>query len=426
LVNIETSKFLNNLQRFGWKLGLDNIRNLLRIIGNPQQSLKGIHIAGTNGKGSTAAMLESIFSHAGFKTGLYTSPHLINVEERIRVAGKQIPSAELEDIIENLRPHVERLQSTYFETLTAAAFHYFNKEGVEVAIVEVGLGGRLDATNVFIPEVSLITSVAFDHAEYLGTTLAAIAREKAGILKTGVPCILQSGTPEVIDAISAVAREIGAPLHLLYRLVLIENSRCTMAAETFDLDIGNKMMKELRLNLRGEHQVMNAALAVAACELLKGTGFEVSDTAVRLGLESAKWPGRLQIVEENPMVVIDVAHNPESIQALMLALKTRFTYRRLLVIVGLLADKDIDGIVQVISADADTVISVGPKSDRALSARKLQEKFSGFGKAAIEKPDVISALETLKKEAGPDDMICILGSHYVLGDFLANYATSAD
>jgi len=415
-----TLKILNNLQRFGWRLGLDKILKLLHGMGNPQTEFTSIHIAGTNGKGSTAALLESIYRHAGYRTGLFTSPHLLNINERIQINASPIPMEKLISYVDKFKDDIEGISCTYFEALTALAFRYFADSGIDVAFVEVGLGGRLDATNVISPVLSILTQIDLDHTEHLGETLTEIATEKAHIIKTNVPCLSQSRNPEVSAVIKRHAAERSAQLFTLNEVCSVKTLRCTEDFSEFNLTFTDEKFEDLKLKLPGRYQVNNAALAVAATKILRGK-FSLRKEDIGSGLRNVKWPGRLQKLQDRPKIVVDVAHNTAAVRALIKDLKSIYQFDRLVVLVGLLDDKNFPEISKIIASAAETVFVVTPNSERALDGQLLCEEFLKYSVQAVKCLDTEDGFQKAISYANGNDLICILGSHYVVGELLHFY-----
>jgi dihydrofolate synthase/folylpolyglutamate synthase len=414
----DTLQFLNGLQQFGWRLGLDNITALLDGMGNPHLRLKSVHIAGTNGKGSTAAILESIYRAAGYKTGLYTSPHLVEVAERIKISGEQISTARLSDYLKSHRHLIEKSGCTYFEVLTAVAFQYFADEAVDLALIEVGLGGRFDATNVIVPELSIITEIDLDHTDHLGRTLRQIAGEKAGIIKPLTSCLSGSNKKIVNSLLRAKCVENDSPLYLLNEMVQIVATRLDEYDSEFDVILPEKTLEGLNVSLAGEHQIKNAALAVAAAELLKRQMTVISETDIRQGLRNVHWPARLQTLSESPKIIVDVAHNPAGFRKLLSSIKRIYKYKRLLMVIGLLRDKDFRTIAELVGRAADVIVVTTPGSDRALPAPQLADEIMRYSRSFEVRPEIAHAFEHAIAIARDDDLICITGSHYVVGEFL--------
>jgi len=303
----DSVEYLFGLQKHGIKFGLNSTSNMLSKVGSPHRKLRCIHIAGTNGKGSTAAMLSCILKEHGLKVGLYTSPHLVRFTERFKVNDREVAPTRILEVFETIRNILDdREPPTFFEVTTAMAFLYFEQEKVEWAVIETGMGGRLDATNVIEPRLSIITNVSFDHQEYLGVTLSAIAREKAGIIKNGVPVVSGAGQPLVQGILKATSYRMGAPVYLLGK-----DFRVRRTGNGHFLYQGLKRRwSSLKVNLSGPHQVQNAGIALAALEVLERKGeISINTAAVEQGLESVSWPARLEMLQKDPMIVLDGAHN---------------------------------------------------------------------------------------------------------------------
>lgn len=420
----ETQAFLSTLVRFGWRPGLENITAVLAHLGDPHRRFPSVHIAGTNGKGSTAAMLESIFRHAGYKTGLYTSPHLRSLTERILVNHRPIGWKRLHGYLQAMRHKIEELEVTYFEALTAAAMQFFADEDIDLAFLEVGLGGRLDATNVVTPVLSMITSIDLDHTQHLGRTLSEIAAEKAGIVKPGIPFLASCKHSELVPVFEGIGRERGSPFYNVRSRVAVEPLTLDETGSRFNLRLPETTYADLWVGLAGAHQIENAGIAVAAVQLLKSQGYAVEEFDVREGLRHVVWPGRLQRIQVRPKVVLDVAHNPTAIESLVHALKSFFTYERLIVIVGILKDKDFRGMAGPLAQAATELIAVTPQSDRALAARELAREVEHTGVRCREAVDMAEAWRMARGLAHPADLICVTGSHYTVGDFLKIYKNS--
>jgi len=416
----DSLKFLNNLQRFGWRFGLDNILRLLHGLGNPQTEFSSIHIAGTNGKGSTAAILESIYRHAGYKTGLFTSPHLVNINERIQINASPIPMGILISYVSKFREDIEEIGCTYFEVLTALAFRYFADSDIDVALVEVGLGGRLDATNIISPVLSVITQIDLDHTEHLGKTLTEIGTEKAQIIKSKVPCLSQSGNPEVSAVISRHASERNSQFYTLREMCSVQTNRCSEDFSEFSLTFADEKFEDLKLELPGRYQINNAALAVAATKILVEQ-FSLQKEVIYSGLRNVKWPGRLQKLQDGPKVVVDVAHNTAAVKAVIEDLKSIYQFDRLIVLAGLLDDKNFPEISKIIASAAETIFVVTPTSERALDGKCLCEEFLRYSVQAVNCPDTETGFQKSINYANETDLICVLGSHYVVGELLHFY-----
>ncbi|MCG8606100.1 bifunctional folylpolyglutamate synthase/dihydrofolate synthase [bacterium] len=414
-------EFLESLKQFGWRLGLENITNLLAWLGNPHEKFQSVHIAGTNGKGSVAAILDSIWRCAGYKTGLYTSPHLIDVTERIKVAGECISQARFVEYIRLLKPKVRSLDCTYFETVTAVAFKYFADVGVDLAFLEVGLGGSYDATNVVRPLLSVITTVDLDHTEHLGQTRSEIAREKAGIIKREIPSLSGSEDRQVNRVLKRVANERASPFYSLDATCSMRIDLMTENASDFNLAFPDQRYDGARLSLAGLHQVRNAALAVQASRLIKGPQWTFRQEDVFRGLRQVYYPARLESVEELPRVLVDVAHNPAAMEALLESIRSIFTYERLLVVVGLLRDKDYPRLAKLLSRSIDHLYAVTPNSERSLGGEVLAAEMARYTDAYTICGPVMVGFEQAYESSSDGDVICVTGSHFTVGEFLNFY-----
>lgn len=414
-----TIEYLYGLQQYGMKFGLDNIRRLMSELGNPQQSFRTIHVAGTNGKGSTAAMIESILRTGRINTGLFTSPHLVSFTERIKVNNEEISEQEVIRLADEVRAVVERADDfspTFFEVVTAMAFLYFRKMKVDWAVLETGMGGRLDATNIISPEVSVITGIGYDHREFLGNTLRDIAREKAGIIKDNVPVVTSSQDSDVMKVIQSRVAETASEL---FRYGSEFSS--SMASDNIDsvwMDYyGRREYEDLHLPFAGEHQVMNASLAIKTVEIISEK-YHYMDLDIRKGLENTVWQGRLEMAGHAPDILIDGAHNPPAAEALALHLKKRLAskYKRIILIVGMMADKDIKGMMQPLLPMASEIIFASPAYGRAASVELLSAYADSLGFAsrkAVSVSEALSAAEDLYKEG---DIIVVTGSFYTIGE----------
>ncbi len=412
-------QYLYDLQFSGIKLGLQNITRLLESLGNPHRRFPAIHLAGTNGKGSTAAFMASILREAGYRVGLYTSPHLVDFTERIRVNGVPMPQELLVEYVQELHPLIEQIHPTFFEATTAIAFRYFAEKQVDVAVVETGLGGRLDATNVLEPLVAVITPIGLEHQQYLGETLEEIAREKAGIIKAGVPVVTSHQHPAVSQVLRSRARELGSPFVQMQPGKEVEIQELTIEGGRFTLHAGERDFPDLRIPLAGRHQVYNAALAVEA--LLQIKEVSLPEPAIRKGLEGCEWPARLQIIRRQPLVLLDVSHNPPGFQSTFRFLRELFPTAAFKLILGLAKDKDYPAIVDIVVRQVQEVVLVEWFSDRGLPAAALQKAFEERQKQVRTFPDVISAFHQLQKEQKADEVLIIMGSHYLAGRFLETY-----
>jgi dihydrofolate synthase/folylpolyglutamate synthase len=465
----EAVHYLYSLQKHGIKFGLDNITRLLSGLGNPQKSFLSVHVAGTNGKGSTSAIIASILQTSGLRVGLFTSPHLISFTERIKIDGEEIAENEIVRLAGEIRKTVSLLDDltpTFFEVVTAMAFLHFKREAIDIAVVEVGMGGRLDSTNIIMPEVSVITDISYDHKEFLGNTLGQIASEKAGIIKKGVPVVISRQEPDIAEVIRNKAVEKHAELYIYGEDFSSVLKKGDISGITFDYENGNAFqIRDLFLPLTGEHQMENASVALKAATIVlkspdirhrltlqspftKGGArksvFSSSDIHrfIKEGINNVRWPGRLEFIHENPAVVIDGAHNPAAAAALSRTLRGLFleTYKRIVLVLGIMGDKDIAGIMQPLLPLASEIVLTAPSYDRAASPEKLADiaAFLGFSDVHIA-PTMKDAIEAAEKIAGlrdrrlrsqdvgnagnesrcPDSnstLIVITGSFYTIGE----------
>lgn len=412
------------LPRSGVVWDTKRVERLLEKLGNPQFAARTVHIAGTKGKGSTSAMIASILKQAGYRVGLYTSPHLLSYTERIRVDGQPIPEADWAALTEKVKPHIEAVNKegefgelTTFEIFTAMAFTHFRDIKADYQVMEVGLGGRLDATNVIKPQVCVITSISYDHMEVLGDTLAKIAGEKAGIIKPGVPVVSAPQFPEAMEVIERVCRERGARLVKVGEEVTWQPGAFDEKGQSFRVQ-GLKREYDLKIPLLGEHQLENAANAVAAIEILAGLGAKIAKKSIQKGLQKVDWPGRLQVLRQKPYVVIDGAHNVYSMQKLGEALRKYFRYDRLVLILGFSSDKDVNGMVAEALKITGEIIVTASRSPRSLKPAALSEEFAKRGVKAQAADTVAGALKLALETAKPADLICAAGSIFVIAEVM--------
>lgn len=439
---------LYSLQKFGIKLGLDNPRRLLSLLGNPQESFKSVHVAGTNGKGSTSAMIASVLRTAGFRVGMFTSPHLVSFTERIRVDNVEISEREVVELTNEIREIVSRSQQlavgsqlsntpskggqcgidqqdflpTFFEFVTAMGFLYFKRKDVDWAVVETGMGGRLDATNVLAPAVSVITNIAYDHREFLGRTLREIAGEKAGVIKEGIPVVSSSQEPEAMEVIREKASEVKTTLFVYGEGFASRVKDSDMKGITFDYE-GGERLRDLYVPLCGMHQVENASVAVKAVELImeKET---VSYESLREGLAHTQWQGRLELIKVagfNCDVLIDGAHNPSASKALSNSLRRYFVplYEKVILVLGIMADKDTGGIMAPLLPVVSETIFTAPDYERAASPDRLSGEALQMGFASKVTHSVKEAIDYAMAQATRNSqrtLIVITGSFYTIGE----------
>jgi dihydrofolate synthase/folylpolyglutamate synthase len=407
------------------KFGLENITILAEALGNPHRAVPCAHVAGTNGKGSTASMLDSILRAAGLRTGLYTSPHLERINERIRINGTDISDEDFADAWTRVHATIEALLAsgklaahpTYFECVTAMAFVAFAKAKVDFAIYEVGLGGRLDSTNIVQPEVAVITSIDFDHEDFLGHSIEEIASEKAGIIKPGAWVASSAERPEARAVIARRCKEVGA------RLVEIDTAWRTEEVHasggfyrTLVSSTDSRETLTIEPPLPGRFQIRNALAAATAARLLGARGFAIDDTAIESGIRQARWPGRLERLAERPAVYIDGTHNPSGARELLKFWEENFKGRRIVLVYGAMRDKAVDEIAGLLFPAVDFVILTEPRQPRAISAPLLAEMTSHLAKKSTVVRDPGEALERAIEMAGPQDAVFATGSLYLVGD----------
>jgi len=417
----ETLQYLYDLERFGIKLDLSNITSILSGLGNPHLKFPSIHVAGTNGKGSVAAMLQSILCEAGYKAGLYTSPHLVDFRERIRVGRELIEKDFIFDFVHRLKTDIDKEHFTFFEVTTALAFEYFAQNEVDLAIIETGLGGRLDATNMIKPVISIITNIGREHTKQLGNDIAQIAREKAGIIKQEVPTVTAVSQPEALEAIRFVCSERNSELiHVQDNSThsIIDSS---IDGSRFSFSSNSLKYQALELNLPGEHQVLNAVTALTGIRKLRQFGWKVEEPAIRSGLKKVSWRARLEVFRKEPLVLLDVAHNPAGIKAMIVALDQFFPEKRTIFIFGVMQDKDHESMLGEISKKAKFVVLTKPEYKRAAEPESLSEVVIRETIPYEIVPRIRDAYLFALKKAKLDDIICVTGSHFTVGEFLNSF-----
>ena len=407
--------YLYSLTHSGIKLGLQNTSRLLQYFDNPQLGIRTIHIAGTNGKGSTAAITESILRATGLKTGLYTSPHLLDFRERIQINRNLIEKHDVTRLILKIKSAVEKLDVpvTFFEFGTVMAFLYFKEQNTDVNILEVGLGGRLDATNLCEADISIITSISHDHMEYLGDDLKQIAFEKASIIKPSGTVFAHIPDNEIFNVVNSLAQSREASVYRSNSEFKVAQIGPGQGSQTFDFIGEKENFKSLKLPLIGQFQAQNAGLAIAAC--LKFLEISNEDE-IRKGLKTVQWEGRLEVVCEHPTVVLDSAHNEASVRNMTTELCKNIKFSRCLVVLGLMKDKEIDKIVEILSQFGDRFYLVQVNPPRGEDPEKLQEKFKKYKKPVQVSESVSSALQTIKEFSNPNDLVCITGSIFTVAE----------
>ena len=402
---------------------LDRMRTLLRKLNNPQDKFRSVHIAGTKGKGSTCAMIASMLQANGYKVGLYTSPHLNDIRERIQINGHMISHADFARIVKQIEPLVNKSRPvpTYFDVLTAVAFQYFAEHKVDIGVIETGLGGRLDSTNVLKPEVTAITSISKDHMQQLGYTLPKIAEEKAGIFKPGVPALTVQQPPEVESVLQRSAEKVGAPFDVCGKSIefsyRFESSRMLGPHNRICLTTPNSKFEHLAVPLLGEHQAINCGLALSVIDRLKTRGLALNDSRSMEGLAKTNIPGRMEMISQIPRIIVDGAHNAASLDAMMRAIGQHVPYDSMVVIFGCCADKDVSGMLDRITSGADKVIFTKVNNIRTANPDELAAAYvEQYGKMAQVARSLQDALDIANRAVTKEDLICITGSFYLVGE----------
>lgn len=419
----EAMEYITSVGNFGSNYGLERTYRLLEILGEPQRDLKVIHIAGTNGKGSTTAMITEILKGAGYKVGMYTSPFLEEFEERIQINGENIKKEVLAELMTEVKVAVDKViaegynHPTEFEIITVLMLLYFKKEKVDFAVIEVGLGGRLDSTNVVTPILSIITSISFDHMNLLGNTLSQIAGEKAGIIKNNIPTLIYPQENEALEVIKKKCIEVNAELYeideKIIKILKIEKGNSPYQ----EVEINGSIKYIIKLPLLGEHQILNLAVAVRAIEVLNKNGFsKISQEIIESSLKEVKWKGRLEVLKNEPLVVIDGAHNIQGISKLTTNINKYFTYDNLYLILGILADKDVEEMVKLIAPMAKKIYAVTPNSDRAELALDLKAEVIKYNPNCEAFESYDDAYLKAREDSTSRDLILASGSLYMIGD----------
>ncbi|MBW1613423.1 MAG: bifunctional folylpolyglutamate synthase/dihydrofolate synthase [Deltaproteobacteria bacterium] len=409
----ESVSWLFGLQKYGIKFGLSKTANLLKAFGNPHRNRRYIHIAGTNGKGSVGAMLESILMQTGLKVGFYTSPHLVSFTERFRINRELITKDQAASIISEIYEITSPKEPpTFFELTTAMTLLYFFRKDVDISIIEVGMGGRLDATNVIDPMLSIITNIGLDHQHFLGDTIIDIAKEKGGIIKKEVDLVTAVDQPPVVKLFESLCKKKGAPFwrvgkHARYRRLPSGLLGYYGLQDRFT---------NLTLGLKGRFQHRNAALALLAVEILKRKGISISDEAIQLGLADPLWPGRLEEVSSDPTIILDGAHNPSAMRSIAQTIGNDFHFEKLILLLGIMEDKDISNIFREIFPLADKIIYTRPTYYRAANPQYLMDVAKKFGKGGEVHFPLSKAIERARDLADKKDLILITGSLFTVGE----------
>jgi len=417
----EALAYIESLGKFGIQLGLVRIEALLDHLDHPEREFRSVHVTGTNGKGSTTAMLASMLTEAGIRTGMYTSPHLVDYPERMRLNGLDISRECFAGVIDQTRSAVEAMMAegqespTEFEVLTAAAFLWFAQEQAELVVVEVGLGGLLDSTNVIVPELSVITNVTLDHMDRCGYTVEAIARHKAGIIKPGVP-VVTGASGEALSVIETAAKRARAECDVLGRDFLVTDNLYENGWQFFRLAVGQEAPETYRTRMLGRHQADNAALAIRTCQWLGRSESRLTAEVIRAGLAKAKWPGRFEVFPGSPVLVLDGAHNPDGIRTLRRTLDDIFPGRSVVFLFGVLSDKDHAEMTRILFGKTDRAVVVRPNSARAAAVEDIAREILGHASEIETADSIAEGLLRAKRWAGPTGLVCAAGSLYMIGE----------
>lgn len=409
-------EYIDAVQWHGSKPGLSRVGELVEKLGDPQKRLKFIHIAGTNGKGSCAAMTAAVMKAAGYKTGLFTSPYLFRFNERMQINGKDIPDEALAGLVERIKPLADAMEDhpTEFELMTAAALLWYEEERCDIVVLETGLGGRFDATNIIgCPEAAVIMNIGLDHTKVLGGTVEEIAAEKAGIIKPGCDCILYQQEQGVQEIIRRQSELCNARLHIAH-FDQIKKEFDSLEGQVFSYK-GDSYA----LPLLGEHQLKNAAVVIELVHVLRSKGWKLAQEDVEHGLYSVSWPARFEIVHDEPYFVVDGGHNPQCAQTVKENLERYFPDRRRVLLMGVLKDKDYVGLTKILDGVADEYICATPESERALPAQELAGELACFGKPVLACDSISQAVSAALEAAGQDGMVCAVGSLYMAGSVRA-------
>lgn len=418
----EALEFIEKSHKFGMRLGLENSFKLLELLGNPQDKLKFVHVAGTNGKGSVCSFISNTLKEQGYKVGLYTSPYLEDFTERIRLNGENIPKEDVARIVTLMKDKIEIMVQegfaypTEFEIETAMAFYYYYEQKSDYVVLEVGLGGRFDATNVIkTPLASVIVSLSLDHIGILGDTLGKIAYEKAGIIKEDGITVVYKQEKEAEDVIKEVCKgKNNKYVEANFNDMVIKKS--DINSQIFDCIILGEKFKNMEISLIGEHQVNNAILALTVIKVLKDIRkVEISEDSIRKGLLETKWPGRIEKIKDNPTFIIDGAHNEDGAKSLSKALEKHFKDKKMTLLIGMLKDKDIDSVLEILMDKFDKVITTTPNSDRAISCEELKEKIEKYVEDVTAICDIDDAVKYVLENAKEDEVIISAGSLYMIG-----------
>lgn len=421
---VESLAYLDGLGKFGIRLGMERIEGLLRELGNPQDKIKTVHVTGTNGKGSVTSMITNILLAANLKVGKFTSPHLVKYNERINLNGKDISDEEFATVISAVKVAADSVvqkgvcdQPTQFEILTAAAFLHFYLQKVDYAVIEVGMGGLWDSTNVITPVVSVITNVALDHTDRCGKTIAAIAMQKAGIIKEKVPVVTAASGDEALGPIVTMAMFKEAPVYLYGKAFYGTEVTSSMDGQRFTLHAGDYYASDYDIKLPGEHQIKNTSVAIVAAKLISKQDDRINELALHVGVANTLWPGRLERIHKQPDIILDGAHNPNGAEALRKALDKYYPEKPVHFVFGMMGDKDMSGVIATLIKPCDTVYTV--RADNGSRAAEAADLAKLVGNNAVAVDDLAAAYSKAVEAAGTDGIVCVCGSLYLIGEFKA-------
>ncbi len=413
----EALNYIHGVSWLGTIPGLERELELLGRIGNPHKGMKYIHVAGTNGKGSTAAMLQNILTHAGYRTGLYTSPYIMRFNERIQIDGEQISDEDVCELTEYIQPHAEAMADhpSEFEIVTAIGFEYFKRKQCDIVVLEVGMGGEWDATNVIEDnEAAVIVNIGLDHTEVLGDTIEKIAKTKSGVVKRGCPCVMYRQEPSVEQVFEEVCRDMDAPF-ILADFDTLRPRYSGLDGQRFDWED----LKDLHLPLLGAHQLNNACNVLSAVKVLQSRGWNIPEASIREGLATVTWPGRFQLMAKKPLFIIDGGHNPQCLEALERAIESYLPGQKLVFLNGCMADKDYGDMFNRLKPFAREFVTVTPANPRALSAEALSDYIrQNLDAQATPCATVAEGVQTAIAKAGSDGVVCACGSLYMLGEIV--------
>ena len=421
---VESLEYLDSLGKFGIQLGMERIEGLLRELGNPEQKIKTVHVTGTNGKGSVSSMITNIILAAGLKVGKFTSPHLVKYNERIELNGKDISDEDFAMTITAVKVAADSIvqkgvceQPTQFEILTAAAFLYFHLQKVDYAVIEVGLGGLWDSTNIITPVVSVITNVSLDHTDRCGTTVARIAMQKAGIITEKVPVVTAAEGEEALGPIVTMAMFKEAPVYLYGKAFYGTEVTSSMDGQKFTLHAGDYYHSDYEIKLPGEHQIKNTSVAIVAAKLVSKQDARINEIALHMGVANTLWPGRLERISQKPDLILDGAHNPDGALALRKALDKYYPGKKVHFVFGMMGDKDMSSVIKTLIKEDDVVLTV--RADGGVRAAEAYALANLVGANAVAESDLQTAYHKAMSLAGEDGVVCVCGSLYLVGEFKA-------